>query len=75
MRLIGKPCRITPPAQEFQDHRMAEVGRDLCRPSSPTKAGSVTAGLLRAVSKLGFERLQGWRLDNISGQPHPAFDH
>lgn len=35
IRLMGKPYKITP-AQEFQGHRMDEIGRDLCRSSTPT---------------------------------------
>lgn len=62
---------------ESQYHRMVEVGRDLWRSSCP--ALLLKQGHLEPVAQdhvqMAFEYLQGWRLDNFSGQPVPVLGH
>ena len=56
----------------YQNHRMAEVGRDLWRWFSPTPL-CLKQGHLEQVAQncvlLGFEHLQEWRIHNLSEQP------
>jgi len=60
-----------------QNHRHAEVGRDLLRTCSPTAV--LKECQLEQVDQrcvlLGFEYLQGWRLCSLSELCLPAFDH
>lgn len=72
-----KKVRILPEYEgEFQNHRKAEVGRDIW-------GTSISTPLLKARStqvaqehvQLGFENLQGWRLHNLFRKSGSVFDH
>jgi len=58
-------------------HRTVEVGRDVQRSSGPSPL--LKQDHLESVSQdhvqLAFEHLQGWRLDNLSGQPVLVLGH
>lgn len=57
------------PGQALQSHRMAELGRHLCRSAGPTpnaEAGSGTAGEAQGPVQTAFECLQGWRPHHLS---------
>ena len=59
-----------------ENHRMFEVGRDLCGSSSPTplpKQGHLQQAAQDLV-QAGLEYLQRRRLHNLSGQPVPEVD-
>ena len=62
---------------ESQNHRMVEVGRDLCGSSSPTalpKQGHLQQAAQDLV-QAGLEYLQRRRLYNLPGQPVPVLRH
>ena len=62
--------------QISQDHRMAEVGRDLCRSSAPTSL--LRQGHPEPVAQdhlQTFKYIQERRLHNLSGQPVPLLGH
>uniref|UniRef100_A0A8B9PTS4 Tectonin beta-propeller repeat containing 2 n=1 Tax=Apteryx owenii TaxID=8824 RepID=A0A8B9PTS4_APTOW len=75
---------IEPPIQfclslnnQSQNHRIAEVGRDLWRSSSPTpllKQGHLEH-IVQDRIQACFEYLQRRRLHNLSGQPVPVLCH
>ena len=60
-----------------QNHRLAEVGRDVWRSSGLTPL--LKQGHLEMVAQdhaqMAFEYLQGWRLHNLTGQPVPVLSH
>ena len=60
-----------------QKHRMVEVGRDLRRSSGPTTL--LKQGHLDPVAQdhvqAASEYLQGWSLQNLSGQPVVVLSH
>ena len=62
---------------QSQNHRIAEIGRDLWRSSNPSICYEY--GQLKQVARghvlLGFEYLQGWKHHNLSGKPVPVFNH
>lgn len=53
-----------------QNHKMVEVGRNLCRSSDPTRL--LKQDHLEHIAQdhvqVAFEYRQGWRLHNVSGQ-------
>ena len=58
-------------------HRVADTGRDLWR--SPDPIPLLKQGHLEAVAqdhvRMAFDRLQGRKLHNLSGQPVPVLGH
>lgn len=66
-------CDKTKGLQRSQDHRKAEVGRQIWRSSSSQQFQ------LQQISQgyvlLDFGYLQGWRLCYLSGQPVTVSDH
>jgi len=62
---------------ESQNHRMVEVGSDLCGSSSPTllpkqgHLGQAAQDLVQA----GLEYLQRRRIHNLPGKPVPVLHH
>ena len=60
-----------------QNHRMFEVGRDLCGSSSPTPL--LKRGLLQQAAQdfvqVGLKYLQRRRTHNLSGQTVPGLRH
>ncbi|KAK4828172.1 hypothetical protein QYF61_024421 [Mycteria americana] len=63
--------------RESQNHRMAEVGRDLCRTfvQCPLLKQGHPEPLAHDCVQTAFEYLQGWRLQNLPGQPVPVLVH
>ena len=62
---------------ESQNHRMVEVGRDLCGSSSPNllpKQGHLQHAAQELV-QANLEYLQRRRLHNLHGQPVPVLHH
>jgi len=62
---------------ESQNHRMVQVGRDLCGSSSPTpltKQGHPEQAAQDCV-QAGLEYLQRRRLHNLPGQPGSGLRH
>ena len=60
------------PFTESENHRMVQVGRDLCGSSSPTSLPK--QGHVEDLVQVGLEYLQR-RLQNIPGQPVPVLRH
>lgn len=62
-------------AQQPQNHRLVEVGRNLCRSKYvPSLKQCQLLQVAQGCVLLGFEYLQGWSFHHLSGQPVLMFN-